>query len=381
MKAILVTGHYFESKRKAGFHHIANSLADTGWDVVFWTTCLSWLSVIRRDVRLNYPIRREANRLKPVSQKLSSYVWFTYWHPVSARSQWVDRLSGVLFRRYGSLTLGAIEPEVATADLLIFDSMPSLLLFHTCRRLNPKARFIYRVSDDIRLLCHHPVVVDRELEWATEFDLVSTPCQYIHQRFAHLPNSALQFHGIDKTAFDRDSISPYDRTEGPHIVFAGNSHFDHDFLDRASRLCPAATFHIVGPIGGLPRRANVRRYGEMPFSQVVPFIKHADVGLQCRSWSPGSESLTDSLKMMQYSYCRLPIVAPVFLRHGRPHAFYYEPENDESIAAAIASALAYDRSSINTREIDSWPEVTNHMLCKVGLAEPHTRAQPTDHRP
>ena len=34
-RAVLVTGHYWESRRKAGFHWIADALLRDGWEVLF----------------------------------------------------------------------------------------------------------------------------------------------------------------------------------------------------------------------------------------------------------------------------------------------------------------------------------------------------------
>jgi 2-beta-glucuronyltransferase len=370
MRAIVVTGHYLESKRKAGFHNLAESLAELGWDVVFWTTCCSWLSVLRRDYRLEYPLREEANRLKRVTPRLSSYVWFTPWHPANLRLNLLNLLSSPVFSRYGELRLGEIEAAVGGADLFIFESMPGLLLAERCRRLNPSARYIYRVSDDVRLLRHHPVVITAEDRLAGAFDLVSTPSEYIQRRFAHLPNAALHFHGLDKAAFDVDVPSPFAGNGRTNLVFVGNSHFDYDFLGRASRLFPEVDFHIIGPIPSLPERANVIAYGEIPFRKTIPYLKHADAGLQIRSYSPGAESLTDSLKVMQYTYCRLPIIAPDFLRSQRDHLFCYRPGEDASIRESIAAALKYDRSRVRTDNIDSWIELTQRLLRAVHLGQP-----------
>ncbi len=58
-RVVLITGHYWNSKRKAGFHWLADAFLRQGWEVVFFTAPpapLSLLSVIRRDYRLDYPV-------------------------------------------------------------------------------------------------------------------------------------------------------------------------------------------------------------------------------------------------------------------------------------------------------------------------------------
>ena len=111
------------------------------------------------------------------------------------------------------------------------------------------------------------------------------------------------------------------------------------------------------PIPNLPAVPNLHAYGERPFAETIPYLKHADVGLQARAYCVGAECLTDSLKMHQYTYCQLPIIAPAFLRHERRHVFYYEPGNDDSIRQAFTDALAFDRTQISPATVLSWDDI------------------------
>src|SRR5687767_6242272 len=43
-RAVLLSGHYYASKRKANFHFLADSYARQGWDVTFVTTQISPIS-------------------------------------------------------------------------------------------------------------------------------------------------------------------------------------------------------------------------------------------------------------------------------------------------------------------------------------------------
>ena len=381
MQVLLVSGHYLHSKRQAGFHFLADAYWRRGATTIFLTTGLSWLSVLRRDYRLAYPVRAEANRLRWARERLGSYVWFTRWHPANLRLALLNRLTRGLFTRYGELPLGEAEALVRDTDLMIFESTPGLLLFERFKRLNPRARCVYRVSDDLGLLRNHPVVREAEQRFAPRFDLISTPCEYIHRRFQHLPQAALHYHGLAKDLFDRDYPNPYCGGGEVNLLFVGGSYCDVDFIERASRRFPNWAFHVIGPIAHLPRRDNVIAYGEMPFVDTIGYVKHADVGLQTRSYTPGAESLTDSLKTIQYTYCRLPIVAPEFLRTpkslspnpcgtgfqpvdseglgigSKPNRFYYRPGDTESIRQALTDALAFDRRRIDTSDIRTWDEL------------------------
>ena len=52
MKILLLTHHYYFSKKKAGFHFIADSLEKAGHEIVFCTTTISIWSLLRLDRRL-----------------------------------------------------------------------------------------------------------------------------------------------------------------------------------------------------------------------------------------------------------------------------------------------------------------------------------------
>jgi 2-beta-glucuronyltransferase len=355
-RVVFVTSHYWDSRRKAGFHWLADAFWRAGWDVLFFTESISWLSWLRRDRRFSYPIFREANKLRAIRERMASYVWLTPFHPVNLRNGFLNRLSAPLLSFYGQFPAGEAEPKIAQADLFVFDSDHGLFLFDRFKKCNPRARFVYRVSDDIPMMGHHPMVLQNEERLVAQFDLLSVPCDYLYRRFSHLPHVILQKHGLRKELFDAPSVNPY-RGQGPFLVYVGMDYFDHDFLQRALRVFPQGSFHVFGSIANLPTAANLHAYGECPFVEIVPYLKHADVGLQARSYCPGAECLTDSLKMHQYTYCRLPIVAPLFLKHERPHVSYYEPGNDASIRAALLAAQGYDRASISTAGVLTWDEL------------------------
>jgi 2-beta-glucuronyltransferase len=355
-----VTGHYWGSKRKAGFHWLADALARAGWEVLFFTTPLSWVSAARKDPRMAYPVRREANRIVPQGGGLSGYVWYTPFHPCDFRSGLLNRLARPLFARFGDLPLGEAEPFIRGADLFVFDSLSGILLFDRFKRLNPDARFVYRVSDNLREMLNPPLVVEAEDRIAPLFDLVSVPNRVIYELFEGLPRLRLQAHGIRKDLYDGADRNPYPPGETPNVVFVGNSMFDVEFLDAAASFFPDWSFHIIGPIPGLPEKANVRAYGEIPFAETVPYVKYADIGLQ-NLVGPTAPTMGDSLKVIQYTYCRLPIVASDVIRSDRPNFCYYTPGDPESVRAALERAARFDRSAIPTGGIYSWDELAAEL--------------------
>jgi len=356
-QVVLLSVHYFESKRQVGFHWIADAFWRAGWEVIFVTGYLSWLSFLRPGNRfLPYPVRSEANHLKWVRPGLGSYVRFMPYHPVSLGNQLLNQLTTPLFSRFGELPLGELEQWIIGADLFIFENGPDLMLFDRFKQLNPAARYVYRVSDYLGSRDVHPVIKEAEKRVVSRFDLVSAPCDFIYQKFRDLPNAAIHPHGIARNLFDNPFPNPY-KIDNVNAVFVGNSKVDLDFAERATRIFPEWLFHFIGPIRGLPSRHNSIIYGELPFAQTVPYLQHADIGLQMLNYLPGIESVTDSLKMMQYTYCALPIVAPEFLRSNKPHVFYYHPGDDLTIHEALLAASKFDRSLVPRFSVQTWDSV------------------------
>ena len=356
-RAILVTGHYALSKRRAGFHWIAEAFTVSGWHVTFITVGFSQLSRLKVDHRFQYGFPGGANRVLEVDAHLDSYVWFTPYHPLNRLPALGNLLLGYLFRGYGRLPMAGVEQAIAGADLIVFESTSGLMLVDRFRAWAPQARMVYRVSDDLRLLRAHPVVLEADRRALPTLDLVSVPNDYIKQGFLGHPNVELHPHGIDTSLFDAPSTNPFDTSVSCHAVFVGTSHLDRVFIDTAVRQFPDWQFHVIGPLGDIPTHPNLRVYGELPFGATVPFIAHADIGLATRSYAPGAESLADSLKVVQYTYAGLPIVAPDFMKSRRNNVFLYKPGDPESINSALKAARAMDRSTVDRGGIWSWSDL------------------------
>ena len=320
-RAIFVTGHYLLSKRRAGFHWLADALWSQGWHVTFFTANFSRLNHLKRDHRFDYGLPAKSHVVEVVDDRRVSFIWYTPWHPANRLPAVLQTLTTPLFRGYGDLPLGAGEELVRSADLVVFESTSGLMLYDRFRNLNPGARYVYRVSDDLQMLRAHRLVVATEERIAPGFDLVSVPSEYILRRFDGLPNARLQYHGIDTSQFENPGPSPYDPRWETNAVFVGSWEFDVGFIDVATREFPTWGFHVVGPIRGLPSRPNLVATGE------IPLRGHDSLHHPCRHraaeprYFPGAEAFTDSLKVIQYSYCRLPIVRPTFLASSRPNAF------------------------------------------------------------
>ena len=350
---VLISGHYLGSKRRAGFHHLATAYRQLGWDVTFVTAAISTLSRLRGDYRFAYPVRREANRLVPVQERLTSYVLMTRTHPGNLGLGVANRVARPLFARYARVPFGPLEQRLREADLVVFEGTAALLLVERIRGLAPRARLVYRASDDLRKLGVHPLIVEAEERAIGLFDLVSAPTEEIANVLK--PYGPVEVHApaIDKEALDRSTSSPY--ASEPVAVFAGVSPlFDYASLTSAAELAPHVGFHVIGP----PRRPsppNVSFHPELPFDELVPYLRHATFGLLF--FPAGYASLGQGNKVAQYSYCRLPIVAPSDLRADRPNVVVFERGDAESLRRALEEAERMPHSSAFAEGITSAEEL------------------------
>ena len=331
---LLISGHYLGSKRRAGFHHLASAYWNLGWDVTFVTAAISTLSGLRGDYRFAYPVREEANRLVPVHERLTSYVLMTRTHPGNLGLAVANRLSRRFFARYAHVPFGPLEERLRDADLVVFEGTAALLLVERIRELAPGGRLVYRASDDLRALAVHPLILEAEARAVPLFDLVSAPTAEIADSLAQYGPVEVHPPGIDKAALDRTTPSPY--RDGPTAVFAGVSPlFDYETLAAAAELAPHVSFHVIGP-GPRPLPVNVTFHPELPFDELVPYLQHATFGLLV--FPPGYVSLGQGNKIAQYSYCRLPIVAPSHLEADRANVCVFQTGDRESLAQALAEA-------------------------------------------
>ena len=220
------------------------------------------------------------------------------------------------------------------------------------------------MADDLEKIKMADTIIECERKNLKKFNLVSVPTKNMYEKFLPLtPNNLyLQYHGIDKNLYDRENENPYNKDKINH-VFAGNAYLDNSFLDIASSIFPDHTFHIIGPFQAKTKRSNVVFYGTMKFEDTIPFIKFADIGLQIMTNSNNvASTFADSLKMIQYTYCKMPIVAPNSIpAMHRKNVFFYEYGDKASIKKCILSCLAFDRFSFY-EPVNSWDDLAKEMI-------------------
>ena len=119
MKIAFFTYHVWRSERRAGFHHLAKSFHDFGWEVLFFTTGLSWISSLQGNKRLNYYSTHERNKLVEELPSFYSYLHFTPFHSIGFKQSLVNLLIQPLVETYPLSSFNQTHDFIGEADLLI----------------------------------------------------------------------------------------------------------------------------------------------------------------------------------------------------------------------------------------------------------------------
>lgn len=383
---LMLTSHIYDSKKQAGFHHLANSFLGMGSYVTFCTVPNSILEISnsiistffqKSDRQIFYicclSILYSIVPKKQGKLTKTSYISFIYnFSESSSYLSFLYKIRGIvnldnLLRKI--FLHGYSETFSNKYDVIIFESTVGLFLFDKLQKFNPNAKLIYRVSDDLELFDPFKGLIDYEKMIINKFDLISSTSSIITKKITAImvnPNKIItQYHGIDKQKYDQKYRYPYDKNK-KNLVFVGTGFMDEEFLKIVSNINQDWMFHIIGNLPKPVISQNIIYYGEMPFDETIPYLKFADVGLQIRSNSKGIETLEKSLKFIQYTYLKLPIIAPKYMNLNDTHIFSYE-HTKESIENAINQALSFNHKLVDSSMIMSWDEIATEMLKYAGV--------------
>lgn len=364
MKNVLfVTGqHFADAPRKVDLHFLADSLTAGGDRADFLSLRLSLISRFSNDGRWDYARSRTPNRWVRVNDLSDEFIWVNLVHPFATRSAAVNRLTGLVFRHYASLLPAAVRKRLSSYTHILIESGIAVLLAPLIRRLAPQARLIYHAADQLETIGAHPCFREVWEKSIRDYDAIHILAESQRADMpARVPVLFLP-HGIAADVFDAATERPYTRPR--NAVSVGDMLFDADVLKVLAQGNPDWTFHLFGRKSRLDEDfTNVVTHGEAPFATVAAYIRHADIGIAPYRPASGADYLSQSsLKMIQYTYCRLPVVAPAFAAAGRAHVSPYEPGNPASILAAFDAAKVYDRLSIDVSQAMSWQEMASRLF-------------------
>ncbi len=357
MKVVLITGHDCVSLRKTGFHFWADIASSQGHRVAWITLGQSYLTALRH---------RNGMPAGPVNQWVDHTPNIKFWrwcppvHPVKA-GPFTQLLAPFFSALCPALVPTGMMREIKDADIIIVETGMGLMLVPRLASACPKARLIYYCSDRLDTLRAHPSIMTAEKTALPYFSLVRTNSPARNADFPSHPNVRYIPQGIDKAQFDRDYPNPYQGSK--NIIGVGDMLFDAQAVATMARALPDWQFHLFGRGCALGERLpNVTEYGERAYNDIIPYLKHADIGLAPYRYDNHAAYLgQSSLKIAQYTYCRLPVVAPSFIP-AAAHIKSYRPADSQSMVDAVSDAAACNREAIDRRNIPDWTYVYKDML-------------------
>lgn len=359
MKVVLISGHAADSDRKTGFHFWAEILAKRNIDVDFLTVGSSPISLLKKG---NKQLKRPYNQWVELSPHIRKFTWMPIFHPFNFSNKILNFLTWPLFAIYPSLLPKSIKQEISDAHLFVVENGAGLMLVPKIAKLNPKAKFIYNFSDSFNVVKFHPIIPHSQKSAMPNFSMIRVNASALKRDLpANAPTQYIP-QAIDKSQFDQDYPNPYKQPR--NAISVGDMLFDSKTVEDLAKNFPGWTFHVFGAGAKVEvKHPNIIEYGEVPHSEIIPYLKHADVALAPYNNKAGAEYLSESsLKMVQYTYCQLPIIAPDFAAKGRDHVISYDTDTARTPVLAFDKAMHYDKARIDRSQVMGWEDVVDKML-------------------
>lgn len=312
-RVVILTGHFPEQKRRPSMLWVSHHLQDMGWHVTLATVGYSWLSRLTGDKRL-LGTPQPGTRFR--SETLTTIFGWSPVHPVSTRLPRIDATLRPIHQLFPAFWGPLLEPHLARADLVLIESGAPVMLAPFARRLAPKARLVYRVNDDLRLMKVPRFLLISEARAAALVDRVSTASPHLARRFDP-KKTTVDPMGIPRVALKLRISDPYRRRAGYEAICAGTTLLDLPALIRIAAEAPQWRLHVLGPTGfACETPANLLLHGEKSYDETLAHIAHADIGLAPYRDAPGIEYQThNSNRIALYRHFGLPVLGPDRLCH------------------------------------------------------------------
>ncbi len=354
---LVLSAHDYRTPRRANIHFIAEQLALRG-QTRFFSLRYSRLSRWKGDARL--PLDDTANQVVE-HRGVECYLWRALVHPFNTRKRWARPIENAMFDWYARHPPEILRQWIVESDVIVFESGTAIAFIELARRLNPRARLVYRASDALSAIDVADWVARTFDKVAPQLDVIALVSPAMAGEIASRDNVFHVGHGIDHDLDALGDPSPYG--EGLHAVAVGSMLFDPRFFVTASRAFPQVTFHVIG--SGMGRHPdygdNVVVYGEMKHADTIRYIKHAQVGIAPYASQQVPAYLADSsMKLLQYDFFGLPAVCPHAVVGDYRSRFGYTPGDEASIVAAMSLALAAPRERL--RQCLDWSQTTDRVL-------------------
>lgn len=365
-KIVILSSHVFlDGFRKASIHFVARRWAAAGSEVCFTTVGHSWMSRFKQKQRLEALRRVQDNRYVEVEPRLFAGAYLPPLHAFSTGKPLVNTLVKPLFALYGRHLPEFVRQKIAGADLVVIESGTPVVFLDLVRRLNSHAKLLYFCRDLLRSVGAAPYLRVVEERGIGFFDSVCVPSRRLGEMLP--PGGKVHFvpQGIEGEVFDRASASPYP-VGSRNAIAVGDMLFDQLSIAGMAAAASDVTFHLFGIrwAGDVPR--NIRVHGEQSFETLAAYIRHADIGLAPYRVKSSEVYLAESsLKLLQYAYCRLPVLLPDIIPVSRGNEIAYSLDGENDWRAIIDVALAWPHSDSYRQGILTWDDVARQTLATV----------------
>ncbi|QLF68415.1 polysaccharide biosynthesis protein GumK [Peteryoungia desertarenae] len=366
LKIVVLTAHVFaDGGRKASVHFVAQEWARLGHQVHFATLGLSQLSRWTRRSRFETLPLAQRNAFVEVQGNLFAGAYLPAVHAFSTSRAFAQPFTGLVFRLYASRLPDFMASSIRDADVVVVEGGTPLAFLPLVRRLNKRAKLLYFCRDLLSTVGASQHLLDIEVQWMARFDSVCVPSRKLGEMLP--PGGRVHFvpQGIDRQLFDRAEQSPY--AQGTiNIVSIGDMLFDHEATRELAKSAPDVQFHLFGLNWSEDVPSNVKVYGERGFAEIVPFVRHADIGLAAYRADGREDYLAESsLKLLQYSYCGLPIILPANLPVNRGNEIRYQRGQQNDWAGLVKTALELKQKHDLRVSAMTWCDVAEASLATV----------------
>jgi len=357
--------HLYFQRRRAQMHWICDSLLKQGWNVKFITCDFSLITRLKGDRRTEFGTAHGLNSLHKVNEHFSVGVISTLYHPVGREGSALGRLAN-LFTSFYPFPYGNIIKSFAKdTDLIIIESCGAVMMLDLIKSVTD-APIVYRVSDNLRVVRPVPSLLAAEQRAVHAVDAVSLASKYLAKSLGVKDNLRFDFYGVDKIQFDQATVSPYKQDGRVKVINSGSTILDCEALKLAAESHPNWDFIQFGTIPDAskwPQLSNIIYMGERPFSELVPWVKFADIGFAPYLTTAGFEYQAEhSNRLLQYVYSGLPCVLPHALTSPtQPHFIGYQAGDKQSISDALDAAYIFDRSLVPVDSVLDWDELAARL--------------------
>ena len=295
-KIVFLTFHNWETKRQGGFHKFAESFAEKGWEVFFFSVPRPYYSYFKKDERLNKEVLLKLS--KGVTYNVGKGVVHNITLPTLAipgalRNFLPEKL--VHYFEISSLkhVNRYFKNTFNNATHFVFESNEAVLYYNKIKKLFPEAKIIYRPSDPICANANAYVKLkELEKELLEKADLVllvnKENKNTIVKNYSYLQNKQhikILNNGVDIAAFKKEYPKPSILKKVNTLVYVGARDIDWDMVVEAASIEKKLNFIIICPevpnqnFLAYSQKSNTNLFfinGISP-KQVPSYITNADV--------------------------------------------------------------------------------------------------------